>query len=422
MLQIFISGKKTLKKKIALIKQALNEREDIMTEVSKKEINDVWESKEVTEIPKEYLIAPLGEEKKWNYTLENNHIILSDLKYNNTDKNIIVYDKYTVNGVEYQTKIRGNKFGSISFSNKKSLETIKFGDNIDFSEMISCSSMFSGCSNLRSVDLGTGFDTSNVVNINSMFSACTSLLSIDVSNFKFDNQYDAYNMFNDCTNLIEIKGLSTLITSKCININSILLGCRSLILECISSIKNWDISNVTNIRFAISGCTQLELLDVSGWNVLNVEAMDGIFSNCTNLKEIKGLEYWDTSKVINMNAMFANCSSLLSLDLSKWDTNNLNKMERLFSNCSSLTSVDVSSFNTSNVTNMNRVFEGCQSLTSLDLTSFDIHNVTSTSYMFNGCKKLTEIKVSRSKWIISDNCNISLMFTGCGVDHVTYVD
>ena len=41
------------------------------------------------------------------------------------------------------------------------------------------------------------------------------------------------------------------------------------------------------------------------------------------------------------------------------------------------------------------------------------------SGMFYDCTKLTEIKVTTGKWVISDECDITDMFTNCNVSSVT---
>ena len=47
-----------------------------------------------------------------------------------------------------------------------------------------------------------------------------------------------------------------------------------------------------------------------------------MFELMKNLKEIKGLETFDTSKGLGFDEMFSNCQSLEKLDLSSFDTRN----------------------------------------------------------------------------------------------------
>ena len=118
------------------------------------------------------------------------------------------------------------------------------------------------------------------------------------------------------------------------------------------------------------------------------------FSGCKGLTEIVGIEYLNTSNVINMEDMFRNCSSLTQLDVSGFNTTGVTDFDNIFEGCSSLTSLNVSHFNTSNVTYMRYMFSGCSSLTSLDVSHFDTRNVISMASMFKGCSGLTSLDVS----------------------------
>jgi len=86
-----------------------------------------------------------------------------------------------------------------------------------------------------------------------------------------------------------------------------------------------------------------------------------IFGYYSNLTEIVGLQYLNTSKVTNMCGMFDGCSKLTNIDLSHFNTENVTKMGAMFNNCSSLTSLDVSKFNSSKVTEMYMMFSNCSS-------------------------------------------------------------
>ncbi|MBQ6191065.1 MAG: BspA family leucine-rich repeat surface protein [Bacteroidaceae bacterium] len=114
-------------------------------------------------------------------------------------------------------------------------------------------------------------------------------------------------------------------------------------------------------------------------------SMEGMFSGCTELTSIEGLENLNMDNVTDISFMFYGCSKLKSLDLS--------------------------SFNTSNVTRMYCMFEDCSSLQIIDLTSFDITNVTNMKFMFNSCSELTTI-CCFGDWSTS-NANSGAMFQGC---------
>ena len=135
------------------------------------------------------------------------------------------------------------------------------------------------------------------------------------------------------------------------------------------------------------------------------------FYNCSNLTNISGIKYLDTSEVTNMRAMFRRCKSLTCIDLSNFNTDAVTDMSWMFLACSNLTSLDVSSFNTAAVTNMHDMFYGCSSLTSLDLSNFNTTAVTTMGWMFWGCSSLTSLDLSNFNTAAATRMND--MFYGC---------
>lgn len=84
------------------------------------------------------------------------------------------------------------------------------------------------------------------------------------------------------------------------------------------------------------------------------------FYGCTNLKQIKGIEYLNTEEMTDMSWMFYNCESLTSLDLSNFNTENVTNMDKMFSYCYNLKTISVSNlWDTSNVTNGENMFSCC---------------------------------------------------------------
>ena len=87
----------------------------------------------------------------------------------------------------------------------------------------------------------------------------------------------------------------------------------------------------------------------------------------------------DTSQITDMENMFRTCSNLVILDASGFNTSKTKKMNAMFQYCSSLTNLDVSNFDTIQSTSMSNMFDNCSSLTSLDLSNFDTSNVNNMS-------------------------------------------
>ena len=85
------------------------------------------------------------------------------------------------------------------------------------------------------------------------------------------------------------------------------------------------------INIGIFDSTKFEYIDISNWNVSNVENMGCMFQECTQLKSIGDLSNWDILKVNDMNHMFADCYHLKSVDnLSNWNVSNVNFMNNAF--------------------------------------------------------------------------------------------
>ena len=61
-----------------------------------------------------------------------------------------------------------------------------------------------------------------------------------------------------------------------------------------------------------------------------------MFSKCNKLKEIKGINKFNTNKVTNMKKMFQLCNVFEYLDLSNFNTSNVTDMTCMFAGCNNL--------------------------------------------------------------------------------------
>ena len=161
------------------------------------------------------------------------------------------------------------------------------------------------------------------------------------------------------------------------------------------------------------------------------------FANATNLTEIEGIQYLNTSSVTSMASTFYYCQKLSSIDVSRFDTEKVTNMSQMFDGCISLTNLDVSSFNTSSVAYMDFMFESCKELTNLNVSHFNTKKVVTMRGMFAGCQGLSSLDVSNfntgvvknmesmfryctkvtkldvSKFNTSNVTNMAAMFLGC---------
>lgn len=142
-----------------------------------------------------------------------------------------------------------------------------------------------------------------------------------------------------------------------------------------------DVSKLTS--FSMDGVgifenTKFEYIDISNWDVSNVENISFMFFYCDKLKSLGDISDWDVSKVEDMTGMFADCKNLKSVgDLSKWNVSNVKNMRSMFDGCHKLESIgNLFNWNVSSVENMTGMFYGCESLKSIgDISKWNITNI-----------------------------------------------
>ena len=181
-------------------------------------------------------------------------------------------------------------------------------------------------------------------------------------------------------------------------------------LTTITGIEFLNTSQVIDMSSMFSDCSSLASLDVSHFNTSQVTTMENMFFGCSNLTSLD-VSHFNTSQVTGMGGMFKNCNGLTTLDVGHFNTSKVTEMSYMFDGCNSLTSLDVSNFNTSKVESMNSMFYNCNSLTSLDVSHFDTSLVTDMGSMFCVCSNLTTLDVSHF-----DTSNVTSMFNifyGC---------
>lgn len=178
----------------------------------------------------------------------------------------------------------------------------------------------------------------------------------------------------------------------------------------IKGIEYLNTSNTVNMGDMFAGCSNLISLNCSNFDTSNVKWMSGMFSGCKKMSIIDVSDF-NTSNVTDMARMFSECSSLRKLDLSGFNTSNVTNMFRMFCKCSSLSKLDLSGFNTSKVYTMDVMFEGCKSLDSLDLSNFDTRGVERFTGMFEACSNLTYVKINGFNTSKAVFC--TSMFSGC---------
>lgn len=283
------------------------------------------------------------------------------------------------------------------FESKEELESVDLS-NLDTSECVTMSAMFSVCSNLKSIDV-SGFDTSNVTDMSRMFASCDNLTELDVSGFNTEKVTNMSQMFDhiDVTEL----DLSNFNTSKVTDMSHMFDGCHSL--ERLD-LKSFNTSNVTNMNGMFAQCDNLKSVDVSSFDTSNLTEMESMFMYCNKLETLD-LRRFNTSNVTNFSYMFDGCGGLASLDLSSFNTEKAVNMASMFRGCTGFKNLDLSNFNTSNVTNMYGMFQSAgdeEAAETLDISSFDTRAVTNMEYMFSNIR-FRAVRLGKKFTVWKDN-------------------
>lgn len=129
--------------------------------------------------------------------------------------------------------------------------------------------------------------------------------------------------------------------------------------------------------------TEADKLTVNG----NIGKM---FAKMSNLTDISGLAYFDTSNITDMNRVFQDCVSLADLTpITNWDTSKVTDMAFMFGanppNEMSITDLTpLANWDTSKVTSFNQTFKYCTQLTNLSgIANWDVSSATTFNQMFN---------------------------------------
>ena len=165
-----------------------------------------------------------------------------------------------------------------------------------------------------------------------------------------------------------------------------------------------------------TGCTALETLDVSGWDVSKVVDFQWFIACVSPSKpmKIKSLDVskWNTGSATNMFCMFYNCTELNGLNVSNWNVSNVTTLANMFEKCKALETLDLSKWDVSNVENMDSLFYQCGGLTELNLSGWNTVNVKNSVEMFNACSNLETIYVDEN-WNMHNVTDSSSMFLNC---------
>lgn len=172
----------------------------------------------------------------------------------------------------------------------------------------------------------------------------------------------------------------------------------------IAGLQYLNTSNAKELSF--SGCSSLTGINLNGLNLSNLQALS--FYGCSSLSGIN-LSGHNLSNIQSLS--FYGCSSLTNINLSGHDLSSLTSMQSMFQNCSSLKTVNMSGVNASNASGMSAMFQGCTSLTSVNMSDVNASSATAMIMMFYQLSNLTSVDLSGMD--ISNVTNMGNIFHDC---------
>ena len=104
-------------------------------------------------------------------------------------------------------------------------------------------------------------------------------------------------------------------------------------LKTVTGLEYIDMKNVNSLENAFRNCYELIEVDVGSFNTSNVTTMKGMFSGCTSLTKIVGLENFDMKNVKDVSQMFMDCRNLTDAAVEALDLEVIETDEDVFLNC-----------------------------------------------------------------------------------------
>lgn len=143
---------------------------------------------------------------------------------------------------------------------------------------------------------------------------CDTMLEFDWSK-RYEDSVTYYHL-NNFSRTIEVTENPYVVDTKDFEeINQITFGTRIL------NLLKFPCSNLTSCNGMFWQC--IDLTSICEFDTSNVTDMTRMFANCRRFTELD-LSWMDVSKVTTMDSMFNQCENLETLDLSGWDLSNAN--------------------------------------------------------------------------------------------------
>lgn len=227
--------------------------------------------------------------------------------------------------------------------------------SLDTSNVTNMTGLFQGATDLVSVGDIDQWNTSNVTDMHGLFAGTNNLTAdngtLDLHDWDTSKVIAMNSMFDGSSSLkkIDVHGWNV---SNVIGVNGVGNDGLDMMFRCSVPIGGSTLAYTPS---------KLETVDISGWsNPDKLTDIGRMFMFDRNLQEVKGINEWLSrpNNIQTMGQMFRGCTKLQRLDLSKWNVSSLTSMGVAFSECSSLQSLgDLSHWDTHNLQDLGSTFK-----------------------------------------------------------------
>uniref|UniRef100_UPI003364F523 BspA family leucine-rich repeat surface protein n=1 Tax=Apilactobacillus waqarii TaxID=2851006 RepID=UPI003364F523 len=232
---------------------------------------------------------------------------------------------------------------------------------------------------------------------------------------------DASRLFSNLNNLVDVKSTNDKNVDTSSMTSMMLMFSLDYNLSDISALKNWNVSNVTNMSTLFSGTSLTNLDSISKWDVSNVTDMSSMF-NYTKIPDVNGIKDWNTGNVTNMYSMFEHTSLTDLSGLQNWDVSKVTDMSRMFSWNFGITNLKgLSKWKTNSLVNMYGIFMADVYLNDISaLKDWDVSKVTDMSWAFSTWFHLTNAD-ALSGWKTNSLVNLDEAFNGANLSSLDFM-
>lgn len=184
----------------------------------------------------------------------------------------------------------------------------------------------------------------------------------------------------------------------------------------ILEVSQWGNIQWTNMEWAFSDCTNLNITATDVPNLSSVTSMLAMFYNCTSLIGNPTFNLWNTSSVTNMSHLFASAGNF-NQPIGNWNVSNVTNMDWMFHYLPKFNQ-PIGNWNTSNVTSMMHMLHICSEFNQ-DITDWNTSKVTD---MRSILEEAVSFNYSLGRWNLGLLSAATNMITSSGIDCANYGD